>query len=471
MSGRNGRGVFRAGGVAAALGCAVMVPASAWAGSGGEVPGLASGLPFVGVLLSIALGPILVPRLWHRWMGTIAAFWSLARLLPLAATAGVSVAAAAAWHAVLIEYLPFLLLLLALFATGGGILLRGGPSGQPASNTALLAVGTVLAGLMGTTGAAMVLIHPLLRANAYRTRKVHLVVFFTILVANAGGAMTPLGDPPLFLGFLHGVPFGWPARHMALPLLTLVLPLLLVFYLLDHWFSRGDTEPPERERLRLRGWVNVVLLLLVVATVFAEGIWRFGKVPVLGQPIEVERLAGMAVMLGVALASIVMTPLAVRQANMFTWAPLAEVAKLFFAIFITIGPVMTMLIAGLEGPLGPMLRLTQGVDGQDLPYAYFWLTGMLSAFLDNAPTYLVFFELAGGDPATLTGELNHVLRAVSAGAVFFGALTYIGNAPNLMVRSIAAHRGVRMPGFFGFMAWTTALLVPLFAVLTLVFFW
>lgn len=447
-----------------------MFPKSTWAAALAGVPRLTSGLPFLGILLSIALLPMVAPRLWHRRMGAIAAFWSLALLLPLAMSAGLAEAMAAAWHAVLIEYLPFLLLLLALFATGGGILVRGGPSGRPASNTGLLALGMLLAGLMGTTGAAMVLIHPLLRANAYRRRKVHLVVFFTILVANAGGATTPLGDPPLYLGFLHGVPFEWPARHLTPPLLLLSVPLLLIFYVLDHLLSRDDSEPSEVEPLRLRGWLNVVLLLLVVATVVAQGLWRPGRVSLLGQPIGVERLVGMAIMLAVAMASVAWTPRAVRQANMFTWAPLAEVAKLFIAIFITIGPVMTILAAGLEGPLGPLLRFTQGADGQDLPYAYFWLSGVLSAFLDNAPTYLVFFELAGGDPTVLTGPLNHVLKAVSAGAVFFGALTYIGNAPNMMVRSIASHRGVHMPGFFAFTAWTTALLLPLFVVLTLVFF-
>lgn len=461
----------------------IVPPVLGFAAAGVLLPGIARaaaphaappagiwGLPFAGLLLSVALMPILAPRLWHRRMGLVCVAWSAALLLPLAVKAGPGTAAAEAWHAVLVEYLPFVSLLLALYSAGGGILLTGGPWGTPAGNTLLLGLGTALAGVMGTTGVSMVLIHPFLRSNAHRTRKVHMVVFFILLVANAGGSTSPLGDPPLYLGFLRGVPFFWPATHLAAPLVLLAAPLLLGFFLLDRRFA-ADEKPPERERrLRLRGWPNAGLVVVVIAAVLVQGIWHPGTTAVFGQEIEITRLLASGVFLGVAVVSAAWTPLAVREGNMFTWGPMAEVAKLFAAIFITIAPVLAMLQAGLDGPLAPLLRLTVDRAGQPLPAVYFWMTGGLSAFLDNAPTYLVFFEQAGGDPARLTGAWNATLRAISAGAVFFGALTYIGNAPNLMVRAIAAHRGVRMPGFFGYSAFAAALLLPMFVVITLVFF-
>ncbi len=435
----------------------------------GPVPSPIWGLPFLGMLLSIALFPILAPRFWHKWMGLVALFWSLDLLLPMAFTSGVGAASFAVWHAAWVEFLPFVLLLLALFTAGGGILVRGGPSGTPAGNTFMLVVGTVLAGVMGTTGAAMVLIHPLLRANAHRTRKLHLVIFFIVLVANVGGATTPLGDPPLYIGFLNGVPFFWPLRSLLRPMLMVACPLLLIFYVMDRYFAAKEEPPAPPEAFRLRGQFNIGLILVVVLTVLAQGIWHPGNVSLLGQEIGIERLGAMAVFLAVTLVSVAFTPLAVRQGNDFNWHPMEEVAKLFAALFLTIGPVMAMLDAGLDGPMAFLLRLTQTPQGDLHPIAVFWLAGLLSAFLDNAPTYLVFFHLAGGDAAQLTGKLNPVLTAISAGAVFFGALTYIGNAPNMMIRSIAAHRGVKMPGFFVYLALAGALLLPVFALVSLHF--
>ncbi len=436
----------------------------------GATPGLAWGLPFVGVLLSIALLPMLAPRFWHRRMPEVSAAWILALVVPLAALSGPQAAATAVWHAALLEYLPFVTLLLALYTAAGGILVRGASSGSPSGNTLLLGVGTVLAGVMGTTGAAMVLVHPLLAANAHRTRKTHLAVFFIALVANAGGATTPLGDPPLYLGFLNGVPFGWPLRHLGAPLLVLAVPLLAAFYLLDRRLAARDPPAPGRERFRIRGLPNIALLGVVIGTVLMGGFWKPGEIVLLGQTVGIARLAGDAVFVAVAVLSAATTPRAVRQSNMFSWHPMIEVATLFAAIFVTIGPVLAMLQAGFDGPLAPLLRLTLDAEGRPVPLAYFWLTGVLSAFLDNAPTYLVFFGLAGGDPVQLTGPLNPVLVATSAGAVFFGALTYIGNAPNLMIRAIASHRGVRMPGFFPYMAMSATLLFPVFVLLSLAFF-
>jgi Na+/H+ antiporter NhaD/arsenite permease-like protein len=432
----------------------------------GPVSGPIWGLPFVGMLLSIAVFPILAPRFWHNRMGLVALGWSLALLLPMAATAGIGTASFAVWHAAWAEFLPFVLLLLALFAAGGGILVRGGPSGTPLGNTSMLALGTVLAGVMGTTGAAMVLIHPLLRANAHRTRKLHIVIFFIVLVANIGGATTPLGDPPLYIGFLHGVPFFWPLHALLPPMLLVACPLLAIFYGMDRYFAVAELPSAARERFRLRGKFNIGLISVVVLTVLVQGVWRPGDVSLLGQEIGIERLAGMAVFAAVTLVSAAFTPRAVREGNDFNWHPMKEVGILFAALFLTIGPVMAMLDAGMDGPMAFLLRLTLTPQGDLHPIAMFWLSGMLSAFLDNAPTYLVFFHLAGGDAAQLTGPLHPVLTAISAGAVFFGALTYIGNAPNMMVRSIAAHRGVKMPGFFAYFGLASALLLPILALLS-----
>jgi Na+/H+ antiporter NhaD/arsenite permease-like protein len=317
---------------------------------------------------------------------------------------------------------------------------------------------------------AMVLIHPLLRANAHRRRRVHLVVFFIVLAANAGGATTPLGDPPLYLGFLLGVPFGWPLLNLTLPLLVVALPLLGAFWLLDRWLARSESPAPPPQPLRIRGRRNIALVALVVATVLVQGVWEPGEVSLLGQPMAIERLVAMAVFAAVVAVSLGFTPTALRRANLWGWAPMKEVAVLFAAIFLTVGPVMAMLAAAGNGPLAPLLALTSDATGRPAPIAYFWLAGTLSGFLDNAPTYLVFFRLAGGDTAALTGAMAPVLRALSCGAVFFGALTYIGNAPNMMVRAIAEQRGIPMPGFFAFVAYSAGLLVLPFILLTVLFF-
>ncbi len=444
------------------------LPLATSAADGGAA--LIWGLPFAALLLSVALLPILAPRLWHRRMGLVALFWGLALLVPQAILFGPGFAAAGAWHAVLTEYLPFISLLAAIYAIGGGVLLAGGPWGTPVGNTLLLALATATAALAGPLAASMVLIHPLLRANAHRPRRVHLVVFFIVLVCNVGGLTTPLGNPPLYIGLLLGVPFLWPMAALWRLLLLLTLPLLAVFWLIDRHLASAAPPPPPPRPLRLRGWGNIALLVLVVAVVLVQSAWRPGETDLFGTRVGLEHLLGAAVFGIAAVISIVATPRAVRRANMFDWAPMREVAKLFAAIFVTITPVLAMLEAGRDGPLGGLLRLATDAAGQPAPAAYFWLAGILSAVLDNAPTYLLFFRLAGGDAAQLTLAPATALMAISAGAVGFGALTYIGNAPNLMVRAIAVHGGVRMPGFFGYMLYASALLLPGFVALTLLFF-
>lgn len=418
---------------------------------------LAWGLPFVGILVSIALIPMLAPRFWRRHMGTVALAWSAALLVPLALAAGGRAAAVLAWHALLVDYLPFITLLLALYTIGGGVLLRGGPAGTPAGNTAMLALGMAMGSVMGTAGASMVLIHPLLRANEHRRQKVHLVLFLIVLVANAAGAISPLGNPPLYLGLLRGVPFFWPAGHLLAPLAMTTVLLLAAFYLIDRHFAAKEPPAPPAHPLRVRGWSNILLLSLVIAAVFAVGYAPSSS------------LAAVAVFVIATLLSAWLTPSAIRQANDFTWHPIVEVAMLFAGIFVTIAPVETMLRAGLAGPLAPLLHVALADNGQPAAAASFWFTGILSAFLDNAPTYLMFFDLAAIRPETLAGQAR-VLTAISAGAVFFGGLTYIGNAPNMVIQAVAAHRGVHMPGFFGYAALASAVLLPVMVLLTVLFF-
>ncbi len=452
---------------------AIAGPAEAASIAGREL-GLAWGIPFVGVLLSIALMPLLAGRIWHHHYGKIVAGWTALLLVPLAVAFGPVTALGEVWHILLQEYLPFIAILLALYVAGGGVLLRGTLVGTPAANTLMLAIGTVLASVMGTTGASMVLIRPFLRANEFRRRKTHSFVFFIFLVSNIGGSLTPLGDPPLYLGFLKGVSFFWTTQHLFGEFLLCAVILLVVYYLLDSWFWAQErpvvprTGP--REKLALQGGRNLALIGVVLVVVLVQGYWRPGNVVLFGEAIGGERLVGMAVFVAIAWISMRVTPEALREENGFAWGAMTEVAKLFAAIFITMGPVLAILRAGAAGAAAPLVALTTDGSGQPIPWVYFWMTGALSSFLDNAPTYLVFFNLAGGDPEYLMGQGALILAAISCGAVFMGANSYIGNAPNFMVKAIVEEAGVRMPSFFGYCAWAVVFLIPLFVLVTLVFF-
>ena len=437
------------------------------------------GLPFAGLLLSIALTPLLAPIFWHHHFGKLTAAWALAFLLPFAALFGAGAAGASLVHALLAEYLPFVILLLALFTVAGGIYIRGNLRGTPALNVAILATGAVLASFMGTTGASMLLIRPLIRANQGRKHTAHIVVFFIFIVSNAGGALTPLGDPPLFLGFLKGVDFFWPLQHLFPQALFLVGALLALFFALDSWYMRrpGECTLPtlaardSGERFGFDGKANFALLGVIVALVLISGFWKSGVgFNVAGTPVGLPGLVRDLGLLAVVWVSLRITPRDVHARNQFGWAPMAEVAKLFAGIFLTIIPVIAMLKAGTDGPFGAIVRAVTRPDGSPDPAMYFWAAGALSSFLDNAPTYLVFFNTAGGDAQLLMTTLAPTLAAISAGAVFMGANTYIGNAPNLMVKAIAEDRGVKMPSFFGYMLWSCGILLPLFALMTWIWF-
>lgn len=435
------------------------------------------GVPFAGVLLSIALMPLLAPVFWHHHFGKVSAAWALAFLVPFAVVAGPGITGASVVHALLAEYIPFIVLLTALFAVAGGIFVRGNLHGSPGLNTGLLAIGAVLASFMGTTGASMLLIRPLIRANDNRKHQVHVVVFFIFIVSNAGGSLTPLGDPPLFLGFLKGVDFFWTVTHLWGHALFLIGTLLVLFYAIDWWFynRREEIVPqdptPDTPRLGFDGGFNFALLGVVVLLVLMSGLWKSSVVfNIAGTEVGLPGVLRDAGLIIVTLVSLKLTPSSVHESNQFNWGPMLEVAKLFAAIFLTIIPVIAMLKAGVNGPFGAVVRAVTNADGSPNPAMYFWATGVLSSFLDNAPTYLVFFNTAGGDPKVLMTAMAPILVAISAGAVFMGANTYIGNAPNLMVKAIAEDRGVRMPSFFGYMLWSVGILLPLFALMTWIWF-
>ena len=455
---------------------ASLLPAAA---SAAEIDGAALGaawaIPFAGILLSIALMPLLAPHFWHHHYGKVALAWALAFILPFALLYGPGLAGTAFVHAALAEYIPFIILLTALFTVAGGIHIRGNFHGSPGFNCGLMGLGAVLASLMGTTGASMLLIRPLIRANDNRKHVAHVIVFFIFIVSNIGGSLTPLGDPPLFLGFLKGVDFFWTAKHIFPETLFLVVVLLGLFYVIDrHYYVKEGVlrrDPtPDTPSFAIEGKANLALLGVIVGLVLMSGTWKPGvEFDVFGTPVGLPQLVRDGLLVGVALLSWFVTPKGVHERNQFDWEPMREVGKLFAGIFLTIAPVLAMLKAGSEGAFAPVVGLVTGADGQPIPAMYFWATGILSSFLDNAPTYLVFFNLAGGDPQVLMNALAPVLVAISAGSVFMGANSYIGNAPNLMVKAIAESRGVKMPSFFGYMAWSGAILIPLFVALTFLF--
>jgi Na+/H+ antiporter NhaD/arsenite permease-like protein len=357
----------------------------------------------------------------------------------------------------------------------GGILVTGELRGTPLVNAAMLAFGTLIASVVGTTGAAMILIRPLLRANAARLDNAHVVVFFIFLVANIGGALTPLGDPPLYVGFLHGVDFFWTTRNIWFETAFVAGWVLAVFVALDVWYYRKDRlvttvgESRPVAKLAVSGGINVLLIAGIIVAMLAAAAWRPAiGVNVYGTTLELQNIARDAAMVLIAILSLLLTPNEHREANGFSWEPIAEVAILFAGIFVCIIPVVAMLDAGKGGAFAWLLAAVTAPDGSPNNVAYFWVSGALSAFLDNAPTYLVFFELAGGDARELMGPLAPTLAAISMGAVYMGAMTYIGNAPNFMIYAIAVERGVKMPSFFGYMAWSAVVLLPVVAALTFV---
>lgn len=476
----------------------------------GEVLPIWSALPFLGILLSIALLPLFLPRFWHHHFPKVSAFWSLVVAIPfLLGYKGP--AFDELLKVAVIDYIPFIILLWALFTISGGIFVEGDLKGKPIVNTISLVIGTALASWVGTTGASMLLIRPILRANAARNNKVHIIIFFIFLISNMGGALTPFGDPPLFLGFLHGVPFFWTLR-LIVPMGVVALFLLILFFIMDSILYAREpvvkrkkqinkqppgfeiksgsfeietsapileprgivNEPLEKKPFRIRGLYNLIFLAGVIGGILMSGLVDLGEVKLFRLAIEKQNLLRDAILLIMGMLSFKLTPKYIRDGNDFTWAPIKEVAILFAGIFVCIVPTLEMLRVGQAGPLAFLIRAAKE------PAHYFWMTGGLSSFLDNAPTYLTFLNTALGNffPGMAEREAVHsliahkeiYLMAISCGAVFMGANTYIGNAPNFMVKAIAEENRIKMPSFFGYMAYSICILIPCFLLVTFIFF-
>lgn len=438
-------------------------------------------IPFVGMLLSIAIFPLVKPEWWEKNMLWVALAWSAIFVIPFAVAYGPGEALFRVLESVLLDYIPFIVLLLGLFVVAGGIALKGTLVGTTKVNAILLLIGTILASWIGTTGAAMLMIRPLIRANAWREKKVHIIVFFIFLVANMGGCLTPLGDPPLFMGFQRGVPFTWTFHLLPILLFNMVI-LFIVFILIDRHFYKKEvaagrspqdmTDNKAKEPIRIEGAHNIIFIGLIILGVIASGVLPnmfdfFAD----GAGIHIYDdvvfsyavLVEIVIILIACFLSLKTTKKSTRQLNEFTYGPIAEVAKLFIGIFITMIPALMYL------------RTHGGELGLDQPWQLFWCTGALSSFLDNTPTYLVFLQTAGAlgqaGIETSVGSVSQLmLEAISAGAVFMGANTYIGNAPNFMVKSIAEENKIKMPSFFGYMGWSVCILIPVFIIDTFVFF-
>ena len=416
--------------------------------------------PFVALLLCIAILPLVAEHFWHRNLHKFLVSAGLALpvvgyLLYLEFVEGKP--GLHRLEEALLEYVDFIVLLAALFTVAGGIAVQGQFVPHPLVNMSILLAGAVLANLIGTTGASMLLIRPFLRINAVRTHRSHLPLFFIFLVSNLGGLLTPLGDPPLFLGFLHGVDFFWTLSLW--PHWLVANGMVLTIALLWDWLAYrrepdASAHPPRHGSFVIGGAINVVFLAGILIAVLLQSETVAGE-------FALKRPWPSAIMATTAFLSWLCTARSVREHNEFNFAPIIEVAVLFIGIFVTMIPALDLLAT-----------FRQHLGGEE-PWKYFWLTGLLSAFLDNAPTYMTFATLAAGgqDLAELSQRSPDILRAVSAGAVFMGAMTYIGNGPNFMVKSIAEHADYPMPSFFGYLMYSCLILLPTFVLVTWLFFW
>ncbi|MDD6331322.1 MAG: sodium:proton antiporter [Clostridium sp.] len=449
---------------------------------GNSLP-LWSCIPFVGMLLSIAIIPLIRPEWWEKKKLWVVLFWSLLFLIPFAVAYGLGTASERFLESIIGDYLTFIVLLFGLFCVTGNISLEGDIKGTPLTNTILLLLSALLSSWIGTTGASMLMIRPIIRANKYRPHKTQIAVFFIFLVSNIGGCLTPIGDPPLLMGFIRGVPFFWSLSLLPVMLMNFGI-LLIAFFIIDTIFYNKDKQlgmsynivKEDKKPIRLRGAHNIIYLVMIVVAVVLSGIlptmpaFQNAEGEVIGLHIlgevslTVPAMIEIVIILIAAALSLITTKKEVREANHFSWDAIQEVAVLFVGIFVTMIPALLILKAK-----GGELGLTE-------PWQMFWATGALSSFLDNTPTYLVFMTTAGSLGAstgvsTIVGTISQqMLMAISCGAVFMGANTYIGNAPNLMVKSIAEENGMKMPSFFGYMGWSLSCLIPVFIIDMLVFF-
>ena len=463
------------------LTCPVSVWAAGESGAKADVP-IWLCIPFAGLLLCIAIMPLVKGEWWEAHQPLVVALWIIVLVIPFAVLYGVGDTVETVLECTVNDYLTFIILLFGLFCVSGNITMEGDFAGSPKINVGLLAIGTLLASCIGTTGASMLMVRPVIKMNSWRRRKSHIMIFFIFMVSNMGGCLTPIGDPPLLMGFMRGVPFFW-SLHLFPVLLFNMVILLFILYHLDKRNYRKDIAEGRKPDIskpgtefRIDGLHNIIFLIMIVAAVIlsgvlpgmpafqdaagnVRGIHIFGEVS-----LSFPSLIEIVLILLAAFLSFKTTKKEIRTRNHFTWGAIQEVAVLFIGIFITMQPALMLLKA-----VGPNLGLTE-------PAQMFWATGALSSFLDNTPTYLVFLTTAGtlgftsGISTTLGTLPEKMLSAISCGAVFMGANTYIGNAPNFMVKSISDENGVNMPSFFGYMLWSVSILIPVFIIDMLVFF-
>lgn len=428
------------------------------------------GLPFVGILLSIALLPILTPHFWHKRFGWICAFWAACTIIPLYIQCGTSHTVEQVMHMLTKEYLPFIILIGSLYTISNGIKLDLHLPATPALNSAFLFTGSILASILGTTGASVLLIKPFLNINKNRTSKAHLVIFFIFCVSNIGGCLSAIGDPPLMLGYLRGIEFFWVTKHLSLPFLIVMGPLLTIFYAIDQYFYQKNPKehsaPSHLQSIHIAGLPHIALLIVSICTIFYTSDLT-NNVYIANFGLKVGDIVRDIMLILAATCSFQIQKKA--KSHKFSWGPIKEIALLFIGIFITVMPILSMLEQGQSGPLGAVFHLV-APNGIHDNRAYFWITGLLSSFLDNAPTYLVFFHLTGQSAEHLMTTHAQTLTAISAGAVFMGALTYIGNAPNFLVKAIAQSQSVHMPSFFAYIAWSSSILIPVFILFSWVYF-
>lgn len=419
-------------------------------------------IPFAGLILSIALLPLIAPKVWHKHYGKIAFGWLIAGAWSIGYFLSPETAVRSISHALVEDYVPFMCIVFALYTISGGLRVHIHANPTPGLNTAILFLGAIFSNLVGTSGASMILIRPFLKLNHHRSNRTHQVIFFILAVSNIGGALTPLGDPPLFMGFLKGVDFFWAAQHLWAPYLVIMGLLLAIFYSVDRKLCEDNfkTQPVDHKiNISIDGKMHFFLLIGVIILVLQSALWKPEEYfHILGIEVGTQNMVREVGMILLAVLSLLMTPMKIRRGHEFHWEPFLEVSKLFLAIFITLIPVV-----GLMQQWG--VQLTTPLSATE----YFWFTGGLSAFLDNAPTYLVFFSLAGGNPVELMTVKSGLLVAISLGSVLMGSLTYIGNAPNFMVATIARNYQVRMPSFFGYMVWSCGILLPIFLLVNVIF--
>lgn len=425
-------------------------------------------IPFCGALLSLSLLPLLAPAMWHRFENHILAFWGTLSVAVIMSSTTLNCASHILFETIWKEYIPFVALIFALFTIAGGIHIHLNSHSTPFKNVCLLTIASFMASFVGTTGASILFIRPLIHFNKNRTYIIHTAIFFIFIVSNVAGCLTPIGDPPLFLGYLMKVPFFWPLIHLWQPFLFVFSALLFIYWCIDsYFFKRENTHSADTPfKMSIEGKRNIALLLLIITTVISSpSLPPVQLASIFGVHIKLPDCISVFLFLSIGLLSYRITPHHIHKKQHFNFHPVSEIARVFLCIFITLAPVSQMLAAGKNGPFAPLLSLM--TTANPAPY-YFWLTGLFSSFLDNAPTYVVFFKLAGGNVTNLTTTQAPILIAISLGAVFMGALTYIGNAPNFMVRSIAKQHGVRMPSFFGYMGWSLLILLPVLLIMSLI---